>query len=1033
MYNAFIASLSTTRNTARIHRCIKNIPVLLFFMTCFCTKAMAQQATAKGTVVDEYGRPLSGVSIKAKRSNASAASDADGKFSIQVQSKDKLLLFLSGYNAASVNVDNASTTIVAKLTPDYKNQNDTINVLYETKPASKILGSVSSIYTNELTSTPAPLYAYALAGRLPGLYTQQTRGWEGTNNTGLLTPDVDGLYYPYDSKGLKGPNDNTEINLRLRGQAPVTIVDGVQRDIYTIDPENIESVSVLKDALSTILLGQRSSRGVILVTTKKPVSGKPHLSFTAQTGTQTPLSLPDPLSSYQYAYLYNEAQSNEDNQLSYTPDDFQSYKDHSDQYGHPDVNWFNTILKKNSPISRYSLNVTGGGSAARYHIGLGYLGDDALFRGSNPDYETNATIKRYSVNSNVNVDVTKYFNAKLQLFARVQEDNQPGGGTDAIISQMYTTPNNAYPLFNPDGSFGGTQSYQRNLFAQLTQSGYIENYTRDIFSNLELNYKFDQFVPGLWAKVQSNISVYAANSTNRSAGVPSFKFSVGQSGDTTYNRYGSPSDQVNNFNLTYSAQFWYLQGAIGYSRSFNKNNFSGKIFYDRNESIYNFDLPETNQDIAATASYDVDGKYFAEAAINYSGNDRYPPGSQFGMFYAGGIGWNITNENFFKNSNSLKWINNLKLRATYGKTGNDNVGYYTWRESYQLDVVVPTYPIGISRASQAVTQQTTLANPNVTWEKADKFNGGLDLALFKNKFLITADYYSDKYYDLLQTRGKQTTIIGIGYPAENLGINRYSGIELSTTFQDNYKVFNYSISGNVSFEKSKIIYSNEIVEKYPWNVRTGQPVGMTFGYIADGLIQTQKEAETSAHPAGYTLQPGDIKFKDLNNDGLIDQYDQTAIGEEKPLVYYGVTGSISYKGFDIMLLLQGVANRKYILTDNSFGFGSQQGYSYITGRWTPETGTASTFPRLTPGGNPNNDATSTYWQRNGDYFRIKNAQIGYTVPFKLTSRLKLQTIRIFANGLNLFTNAQFSRVDPEVYGQVYPIQRVINFGINIKF
>ncbi|MGN6264641.1 MAG: SusC/RagA family TonB-linked outer membrane protein, partial [Ginsengibacter sp.] len=293
--------------------------------------------------------------------------------------------------------------------------------------------------------------------------------------------------------------------------------------------------------------------------------------------------------------------------------------------------------------------------------------------------------------------------------------------------------------------------------------------------------------------------------------------------------------------------------------------------------------------------------------------------------------------------------------------------------------------------------------------------------------------YTDKYYDLLQNRGKQTSIIGIGYPSENLGINRYSGIELSTTFQNNYKDFNYSISANVSFENSEVIYSDEIVEKYPWNVRTGQPVGMTFGYIADGLIQTQKEAETSAHPAGYTLQPGDIKFKDLNNDGLIDQYDQTAIGEKKPLIYYGVTGSINYKGFDISLLIQGVANRKYILTDNSFGFGSQQGYSYIIGRWTPETGTASTFPRLTPGGNPNNDAISTFWQRNGDYFRIKNAQIGYTIPFKLTNRLKLQTIRVFANGLNLFTSAKFSRVDPEVYGQVYPIQRVINFGINIKF
>jgi TonB-linked SusC/RagA family outer membrane protein len=1032
MYKAFIAQLFLFRHITKNNNFFKKISALLFFISCFGMQTIAQQFTVKGSVVDEYGHTLSGVSIKAKKSNATSKTDTAGQFSISAFPKEVLSFSYPDYQTNTIVVKDPSIVITAKITPDYFTQHEKVDVLYETKDKTKILGSVSTIYTNQLTSTPAPLYAYALAGRLPGLYTQQTRGWEGTNNTGVLTQGVSGLYYPDNSRGLTGPNDNTEINLTLRGQSPITIVDGVQRDIYTIDPENIESVTVLKDALSTILLGQRSSRGVILVTTKKPVAGKPHISLTAQSGIQSPLGLPQPLPAYQYAYLYNEAQSNEGNQLSYTEADFDAYRNNSDPYGHPDVNWFNTILKKNSPISRYSLNISGGGSAARYAIGLGYLSDNALFNGSNPNYETNATIKRYSVNSNIDVDVTKYFNAKLQLFARVQQDNQPGGGTDAIISQMYTTPNNAYPVLNPDGSFGGTQAYQKNLYALLTQSGYIQDYERDIFSNLELNYKFDQFIPGLWAKVQSNISVYASNSTNRADGIPSYKFAL-SNGDTTYNRYGNPLDQRNNFNLTYSGQFWYLQSALGYTRSFSKNNLSTKLFYDRNESIYNFDLPETNQDIAATASYDFDGRYFAEAALNYSGNDRYPPKKQFGLFYAAGVGWNITKENFFKNNSALKWINNLKLRATYGQTGNDNVGYFAWRESYSLDVVNPTYPIGINRSSQGITQQNILANPNVTWEKADKFNAGLDAAFFENKFLLTADYYIDKYYDLLQIRGKQTSIIGIGYPSENLGTNRYSGFELSATFQNHYKDFNYAISGNASFEKSTVLYSDEIVEKYPWNVRTGQPVGMAFGYIAEGLIQTQQEAETIAHPAGYTLQPGDIKYKDLNGDGLINQYDQTAIGEKKPLLYYGVTGNISYKGFDISVLLEGVANREYILADPSFGSGNQEAYSFIVGRWTPETGTTSAFPRLTPGNNPNNDAVSTFWQLNGSYFRIKNAEIGYSVPFKFIKNLKLQSIRVFANGLNLFTQAAFSRVDPEVYGQVYPIQRVINFGINVKF
>lgn len=1014
---------------AKTYCCMKRCLVLIFFTACLCVTAAAQQFTVAGSVVDEYGRTMAGVKVASGKTAAVATTGANGGFEIASQPGDVLEFSYPNYKTNSTTVPDTSTIIIAKLMPSAFAAPSKTDVLYDTKDNQKILGAVASIYTNQLTSTPATLYAHALSGRLPGLYAQQNRGWQGANNVGLGSVDVDGLFYP-NRKGLGAPNDNTEIGFALRGQAPVTIVDGVQRDIYTIDPENIESVTVLKDGLSTILLGQRSSRGVVLVTTKKPVAGAPHISLTAQTAIQEPLGLPEPLPAYQYAYLYNEAQSNEGRPLSYTEEDFQAYRNQSDPYGHPDVNWFNTILKNSSTMSRYSLNVTGGGKAARYAIGLGYVTSNGLFAGSNPDYETNATIKRYTVNSNVDVDITKDFNVKLQMFARVQEDNQPGGGTDAIISQMYSTPNNAYPVYNPDGSFGGTQAYQRNLYAQLTESGYIQGYTRDIFSNLELNYKFDQFIPGLWAKVQSNISVYAANSTNRSAGVPSFKFSV-SGADTTYNRYGNFSDQINSFALNYSAQFWYLQSAIGYTRSIGKNNFTVKAFYDRNESIFNYDLPKTLQNIALAGTYDFDGEYFVEAALNYSGQNFYPPGEQFGLFYAAGLGWNLAKEDFIKDN--VSWINNLKLRATYGRTGNDNVGYFTWRESYQLNIVNPTYPIGINRASQGVTQQLALANPNVTWEKGDKFNVGVDAALFKNRFLLTVDYYNNRYYDLLQLRGKQSSMIGIGYPLENLGINNYSGIEVLATYQDNFKDFNYALSGNISVEQSKVIYSDEIEQAYEWNKRTGQRVGMPFGYIAEGLIQTQKEAETSAAPAGYTLQAGDIKYKDLNNDGILNQYDQAAIGTTKPLIYYGFTANLSYKGFDISVLLQGVTNRQYMLIDNSFGGGTQQGYTYIIDRWTPETGATASFPRVTPGGNINNDAWSSYWMRNGNYFRLKNAEIGYSLPYRLVHRIKMNQIRVFANGLNLFTQAAFDRVDPEVYGQVYPNQRVINFGINVKF
>ncbi len=629
---------------------MKRYFVLLYFLFVAALHADCQRLSVVGTVLDEYGHGLTGAVVEVKNNAAASTVTAqNGQFALSAAAGDRLLIRASGYNEAEIKVTGSPNEFTIRLAKSFLPAQGQVEVLYDRKEASRILGAVSTISGSQLTTTPSPTYAYALAGRLPGLYTQQTRGWAATNSSALVSQDLDGLYYPQSGTiGAKGPNDNTEIALSLRGQGPVTMIDGVQRSIYTIDPENIESVSVLKDALSTILLGQRSSRGVILVTTKKPLAGLPHVSLTAQTGMQSPLSLPDPLSSYQYAYLYNEAQSNQGNPLAYAYEDFEAYRNGSDPYGHPDVDWFSTILHDRSSISRYSLNVSGGGNAARYSVGIGYLNQQGLFKGSNPAYPTNASIKRYTINSTIDVDVTKEFKTRLQIFARVQDGNQPGGSTDGIIGTLYSTPNNAYPVLNPNGTFGGTQSYSSNLYARLTNAGYLQDYTRDLLANLELNYKFDRFIKGLWAKAQTNLSVYSSNAVNRAAGVPSFKLSVSATGDSIYSRYGSISDQVNVFNLTYSAQYWYLQTALGYTRQFGKHNVNGKLFFDQYQSIFNYDLPETNHNVAATGSYDYAGKYFAEGAINYSGNDRYPPGHHFGLFYAAGLGWNIAAENLLK-------------------------------------------------------------------------------------------------------------------------------------------------------------------------------------------------------------------------------------------------------------------------------------------------------------------------------------------------------------------------------------------------
>ncbi|RZK63527.1 MAG: SusC/RagA family TonB-linked outer membrane protein, partial [Pedobacter sp.] len=336
---------------------------------------------------------------------------------------------------------------------------------------------------------------------------------------------------------------------------------------------------------------------------------------------------------------------------------------------------------------------------------------------------------------------------------------------------------------------------------------------------------------------------------------------------------------------------------------------------------------------------------------------------------------------------------------TYGKTGNTNeggLGYYSWRASFGQDGN-NGYDLGSQYSFKSGLVERGLANVNATWEKAHKINVGLDMAFFNSHFKLTADVYRDKYFDLLQQRGSTIELIGMTYPNENIGENLYTGQELSLTYQNNINSFNYFITINASRMKSEVVYMNEIQQKYSWNNRTGMPVGQTFGYLANGLIQTQAEADAAPLLAGTKVYPGDVKLVDLNGDGIINVFDQTALGNTKPVVYYGATLGFSIKGFDMSVLLQGVENRTYQQTDYSFGTnGDRQGYQYLLGRWTPETAATATYPRLTLGSNGNNTPlfnNSSFWTHSGEYLRIRNIDVGYTIPYSITSRIKVAGLR----------------------------------------
>ena len=1018
---------------------ISLIAMLFLFVGQHSVLARSFRQSVKGlpvNVVDEYGKPLLGAKVYSLADELLGETDETGDVHVEAIAGTEIIVRHPAYYPKTIVV---ASGIRIAMVVNYLKQEEIREVLYDQKTDQNLLGAVSSVYNSQLKTTPTPLYLNALTGRLAGFYTQEISGFRSARSTAITYGDLAGSLPTEGTKYSSALSDNSEVFFQLRGQQPVTIIDGVQREIYSIDPESIESITVAKDALSSILLGQRSSRGVLQITTKKGMAGPPRISFTAQTGVQEALKMPEPLNAYQYAYLYNEALANVGRLPAYSQEEFEFFRNGNSPLLYPDVNWYDAVLRNNSPITKYNLGVNGGIRNARYALSLSYLNQEGMFRESDEfDYATNASQSRYLINSSIDVDVTKDFTIGLQLFGRIQDGRQPGAGTSNIMNALFATPNHAYPIFNDNGSYGGSPQFRTNIYQQVMGSGYLIDNTRDVFANLDFNYRLDQWLPGLYAKGKVNVSATSSSFINRYRQQPVFDVQYNDAGELTYIRYGNIADQPNSFSTTSTANFVYFQGAIGYDGQIADNHqIGGKLFVDQQTANYQFDLPAIHTNFAATGNYAYRQKYYAELAVNYSGFNRFQPGRKYGTFYALGIGWDLAKESFL--STQIDWLNQLKLRATYGKTGNTNegaLGYYSWRAAYGQGGN-NGYEFGSEYSYVNSLEERGLANVDATWEKGNKLNIGMDASLWNSMFRLTVEYYRDRYYDLLQQRGSTIEMIGIGYPNENIGENLFEGQEIDLTYQNNVGKFNYFIAANASRMRTEVLYMNEVRRDYSWNYRTGMPVGQTFGYLANGLIQTQAEADAAPLLGGNVVRPGDVKLVDLNGDGIINIHDQTAIGNTKPIIYYGATLGFSVSGFDFSVLLQGVANRTYQQMDYSFGNnGDSQGYSYMMGRWTPETAETATYPRLTVGFDPTNTPylnTSSYWTRSGEYLRVRNVDLGYTIPTHLSRKINLSSFRVFANAQNLFTFTSYDRLDPEISGNAaYPAQRTIVFGVNIK-
>ncbi len=1004
-------------------------PALLLLLVCYAIAIVAAppgkipnnvkkrssptETQYRGVVLDDQNNPLAEALIGVSGKHTEVKSNKLGAFLIEANSGDTITISLTGYKSQKY-VLGAEIQFAISMEVDIGNlplyKSPVVQQPYNTVPQKLSISSNDAVYSKDLLKSPVTSFRNALTGRIAGLYTLQASGLPGSDGASLT----------------------------LRGQTPIILVDGVVTSLTSFDLEEIESVTVLKDALATAMLGVRGSHGAILVTTKKGSVKKQQLSFTAQTAIQQPITWPKPLNAYDYATLHNEALRNDgipqNSGLYYSQTALDAYKNNTDPNNYPNVDYRKAITKNNSLFNRYTFSANGGNRSARYFVSMEHVNQSGFFNTVDSNsYNTNNNFKSYVVRSNVDLNITQKLTGGIYLLGRIQNANEPGATTSTIISNLLNTPANAYPLLNQNNSFGGNQLYQNNLLAQTIGSGYRQRYFRDILVNLYLKQNLDDLVKGLWMKAKVAYNSTLAEDINRSK-----SFAVYQQSGSTYSQLGTNGTQANGNSIAYQGRMDYEEFSIGYDKSFNKNGLNILLLANRDNSTDANDaqaLPYTVVGTSGRIAYNYDEKYLVEGTFGLNGSNRYAPdgNTKLGFFPAFGLGWNIEKEDFMK---PASLINRLKLYASYGVNGWDNAGYFIYYPRF-FDGPSPYFGTGAGTVTSIT--EGPLPNGNITFEKANKLNIGLSGTLLSNRLSFTAEYFNNKYYDLVMQRGSNSTLLGNDYPNENIGKNRYFGWEGQLNWQQNVKKLQYFVSINASSVGSKVLYIDEVNQAYSYMYRTGQPVGQQFGYVSQGLFQNQAEINSSATTVGYKPQPGDIKYQDLNGDGVINQNDVTAIGSEKPLFFYGASLGISYKGFDISVLFQGVTNRTVYLSGNSYwalqNNGTGQAYQHNLNRWTPQNAANATYPRLSYGANSNNDAASSYWVRSGDYFRLKNAEIGYSLPASLISKIHLTGVRLFANGYNLFTNSssQLDGLSPESYAGGYPVLRLYNFGINVKF
>ncbi|MEQ7802648.1 TonB-dependent receptor [Pedobacter sp. ASV1-7] len=1006
-----------------------------------------QSRTITGTITDANRGVLPGITVSVKGANVSAASGADGKYKIDIPSGLDTLVFSSvGYLTQKIGIARRTVVDVSMIL-DNAGLDEVVVVGFGKQKKESVVASVATIKGEELRM-PNRSLSNNLAGQLPGLIAVQRSGEPGYDNSEFWIRGVSSF---------------------AGGTNPLILVDGVPRQMNDIEPDEIETFTLLKDAAATSVYGSEGANGVILITSKRGRIQKPSISYRGEVSQSSPTRIPQFGGSYDFLSLWNEMRRNDGEPEEFDAAVLQKYLSGEDRDLYPNTNWWDVLMKDHTYNNRHTLNFRGGSERVRYFVSGAYFGETGLYVNSD-EYNNNAGLRRYNLRSNIDIDISKTTLLSVDLSGQYLLTNYPRSTTYDLIRWFTQVPPYLIPHKYSDGTLASLSGTFVNPYNLLVESGYRKEWRFGIQSKVSLDQKLNFIVPGLKFRGAASFDSNSQYNMSRSK-IPAAYYAEGRNpdGGLIYTKVQNETPLGNSITTNTGDKNIYLEAAINYDQTFGAHTVGGMaLYYQKDRQLSDNALAYRKQAYIGRAAYSFDRRYFVEGNFSFTGSEQFAEGYRFGFFPALGLAWSVTNEPFFPEE--LKNVlSSLKFRASVGKTGNDNTGgeRFMYRPTFGSGTGY-SWGIGNTGALNSISGliEGRFEAPYLSWEIERKTNYGIDMLLFNGKINIQADYFDNKRSNILMQRNTVAGAAGFREtPWQNYGVVNNKGIDGSLNVKQQFGNVGIALRGNFTYARNKILEMDEVPQPYPWMVRTGTRLNSLPGLVAERLFR-EDDFNISMDQNGskaYTLRdgiapfsmhpnpkPGDIKYVDQNGDGIVDMNLDVVrdyVNPTVPEIIYGFGANVDYKGFYVNVFFQGAGNVSLNLNNQPVFFQpfadgltrSSVRKEIVESRWTEENPSQNVFyPRLSYNDRSNTNPTNnTWWYRNAAFIRLKNVELGYNFTTDLMQKIKIKSMRLYVMGQNIAVWDKVKMFDPELgsqgAGTQYPIPSVWTAGLDFTF